>query len=112
MSSIQSESNTIQQLFDLTGTVSLATGACGHLGKPLHRAWPKLVRVWWSAVVKKIKLSNLLSNYQNQHSKLIWEFSWINWMRLPVKPGFKEFKQNMEGLIRWSTTVTSRFLLT
>ena len=35
MSSIQSESNTIQQLFDLTGTVSLVTGACGHLGKAL-----------------------------------------------------------------------------
>ena len=35
MNSIQSESNTIQQLFDLTGTVSLVTGACGHLGKAL-----------------------------------------------------------------------------
>ena len=34
MSSI-SESKTIQQLFDLTGTVSLVTGACGHLGKAL-----------------------------------------------------------------------------
>ena len=35
MSSIHSESNTIQQLFDLTGTVSLGTGASGHLGKAL-----------------------------------------------------------------------------
>ena len=29
------ESKTIQQLFDLTGTVSLVTGACGHLGKAI-----------------------------------------------------------------------------
>ena len=35
MSSIRNESKTIQQLFDLTGTVSLVTGACGHLGKAL-----------------------------------------------------------------------------
>ena len=35
MSSIQNESKTIQQLFDLTGTVSLVTGACGHLGKAI-----------------------------------------------------------------------------
>ena len=35
MSSIQNGSKTIQQLFDLTDTVSLVTGACGHLGKAL-----------------------------------------------------------------------------
>ncbi len=35
MSNAQSEHKTIQQLFDLTDTVSLVTGACGHLGKAL-----------------------------------------------------------------------------
>ena len=35
MSSAQGEHKTVQQLFDLTGTVSLVTGACGHLGKAL-----------------------------------------------------------------------------
>jgi gluconate 5-dehydrogenase len=35
MSNSQVEEKTVQQLFDLTGTVSLVTGACGHLGKAI-----------------------------------------------------------------------------
>ena len=42
MSSIQNESKTIQQLFDLTSTVSLVTGACGHLGKALAQGLAEL----------------------------------------------------------------------
>lgn len=35
MRSLQVETLTVQQLFDLSGTVSLVTGACGHLGKAI-----------------------------------------------------------------------------
>ena len=38
MINAQGEYKTVQQLFDLTDTVSLVTGACGHLGKALAQS--------------------------------------------------------------------------